>query len=72
MVDLTRNWSVGHEYRVVAAELRKLADGRDEERAPVGWLESPGAAQRQPIETATNPYFGHLPETSWRMLASGV
>ncbi len=37
-----------------------------------GWLELPGAAQRQAIATATNPYFGHLPETSWRMLASGV
>ena len=59
-------------YKDAADELRSLADGRDQERAPAGWLEAPGEALRQPLVTSHNAYFGHLPNVSWQMLAPGV
>ena len=64
----TAAWDVHFKYRHAAEELRSLAHGRDQHKAPPGWLEDPGEAHRMPVSQTSNPYFGHLPEVSWRLL----
>lgn len=67
--DYTRAWDFKFSYCRAAEDLRLLANGRDQEVAPAGWLESAGEARAHPlVTTSNNPYFGHLPDISWRLL----
>lgn len=69
LVSFTRAWDTKFSYHRAAQDLRLLADGRDAEVAPSGWLEAPGMARALPVQIASNnPYFGHLPDVSWPLL----
>ena len=69
LVEFTMSWDVQFSYYRAAQELRKLADGRDHERAPAGFLETQGRARAAPCMATTNPYYNHLPGISWQLLA---
>ena len=67
---MSLQWAEEYSYSPAVAELRALANGRDEERAPRGWLEATSNAPQQAIATTGNPYFSHLPQPSWQMLSA--
>ena len=69
--EFTAEWDHEFTYFRAAQDLRKLASGRDEERAPPGWLEQPGTAiPESSAEPTSNPYYDHLPNLSWRLLVN--
>ena len=65
---LSRHWSIEHSYFRAGAALRNLADGRDAERSQDGFLEATAVGNRARVEATDNPYFGHLPGLTFRMV----
>jgi len=65
--EFTAIWDTAHSYLRAAADLRNLADGRDECRSEDGFLEAQDPPSRQPVIASTNPYFGNLPDAVWNM-----
>ena len=68
--DLTQDWDARHSYFRAAADLRNLADGRAAEVVIVEAVlrelgPHPGLLQQ---DTRANPFYGHLPGVTWRML----
>ena len=66
----TKDWAMDHSYLRAADDLRNLAKGRDEHVSRDGFLERSSALRQLPIPRSTNPYFGNLPNMSWRMHVS--
>ena len=50
-----------------ASALRRLVMVRHYEMPDAAWLQAPGIAE-QPAPLTGNPFFPHLPATSWRLL----
>jgi hypothetical protein len=58
-------------YPRAAKCIRETLEGQGAAEQPpdLKWLSS-GSRARQPVATTSNKYYEHLPDTSWRLLAS--
>jgi len=65
--ELDTNWDSPQ----AAAALRSLVAERVYEKPASEWLHAAGIPERPAVQTG-NPFFPHLPATSWRLLARDV
>lgn len=56
-------------FHRAAVEIRRLVERPPLELPPPGWLASPPRAPAL-VQVTGNPYFAHLPETSWNLLVT--
>jgi hypothetical protein len=56
-------------YVAAARLIRKMLDDPAPVLSPLSWLVAP-CPQRQKVIPTTNKYYEHLPDTSWRLLAT--
>ena len=67
LCNFTAGWAEAHSYVRAAQALRDLATGRDAHASGDDFLQRPSARRRIPVLAGNNPYFGNLPDISWRM-----
>ena len=70
--NMTEDWGPSFSYFRAANALRQLVQARvgDAGPPPVSWLDVAGIPVQPAIRDTGNVYFGHLPDMSWRMLAT--
>ena len=68
----TEDWGPSFSYFRAASALRQLVQARagDAGQPPASWLDQAGYPAQPAVRDTGNVYFGHLPNMSWRMLAS--
>ena len=68
----TEDWGPSFSYFRAACALRQLvqARGGDTGPPPASWLDTAGYPTQPAVRDTGNVYFGHLPDMSWRMLAT--
>ena len=62
-------FKVADPYPKAAEAIRNLVHAPDRAPAPLPWLSQDGWT-RTPVDMTSNPYYEHLPDTSWNLLAS--
>ena len=70
--DMTEDWGPSFSYFSAANALRQLAQARGGGTGPppASWLDAAGYPAPPAVRDTGNVYFGHLPNMSWRMLAT--
>ena len=68
----TEDWGPFFSYSRAAAALRQLVQARAGGLGPppASWLDVAGYTAQPAVRDTGNVYFGHLPDMSWRMLAT--
>lgn len=67
---MTEDWGPEFSYFRAAYHIRELVTGRPPVPAPPGWLETVALPFVAPLRPSGNPYFGHLPDMVWSLLAT--
>ena len=68
----TEDWGPSFSYFRAARALRQLVQARGGHAGlpPASWLDVAGYPTEPEVRDTGNVYFGHLPNMSWRMLAT--
>ena len=68
----TEDWGPAFSYFRAAMALRQLVQSRagGVDPPPASWLDFAGCLAQPAVRDTGNVYFGHLPNMSWRMLAT--
>ena len=68
----TEDWGPSFSYFRAASALRQLVQARagDAGQPLASWLDQAGYLAQPAVRDTGNVYFGHLPDMSWRMLAT--